>query len=70
MTMISKNKRVKLSTKIIFFLSIFFSRDLGGIPKLVDLLSSDVPEIQKNACGCLKNLAFGKENDLNKVIVF
>ncbi|VDP12495.1 unnamed protein product [Onchocerca flexuosa] len=42
------------------------TRELGGIPKLVRLLSSDVPDIQKNVCGCLKNLSFGKENDENK----
>lgn len=45
-------------------------RELGGIPKLVRLLSSDVPDIQKNVCGCLKNLSFGKENDENKVSLF
>lgn len=43
------------------------SRELKGIPKLVKLLGSDVTDIQKNACGCLKNLSFGKENDNNKV---
>ncbi|KAM3726377.1 Juxtamembrane domain-associated catenin [Dirofilaria immitis] len=42
------------------------TRELGGIPKLVRLLSSDVPDIQKNVCGCLKNLSFRKENDENK----
>ncbi|VDN01656.1 unnamed protein product [Thelazia callipaeda] len=42
------------------------TRELGGIPKLVRLLSGDVPDIQKNVCGCLKNLSFGKENDENK----
>uniref|UniRef100_A0AAF5RT50 Fibronectin type-III domain-containing protein n=1 Tax=Wuchereria bancrofti TaxID=6293 RepID=A0AAF5RT50_WUCBA len=42
------------------------TRELDGIPRLVRLLSSDVPDIQKNACGCLKNLSFGKENDENK----
>uniref|UniRef100_A0A915Q1W3 Fibronectin type-III domain-containing protein n=1 Tax=Setaria digitata TaxID=48799 RepID=A0A915Q1W3_9BILA len=42
------------------------TRELDGIPKLVRLLSSDVPDIQKNVCGCLKNLSFGKENDENK----
>lgn len=44
-------------------------RELDGIPKLVRLLGSDVPDIQKNVCGCLKNLSFGKENDENKVKV-
>uniref|UniRef100_A0A1I7VVL9 Fibronectin type III domain-containing protein n=1 Tax=Loa loa TaxID=7209 RepID=A0A1I7VVL9_LOALO len=42
------------------------TRELDGIPKLVRLLGSDVPDIQKNVCGCLKNLSFGKENDENK----
>ncbi len=42
-------------------------RELNGVPKLIALLSSDVPEIQKNACGCLKNLAFGRENEENRV---
>ncbi|KAL3982086.1 Fibronectin type III domain family protein [Acanthocheilonema viteae] len=42
------------------------TRELNGIPKLVRLLGSDVPDIQKNVCGCLKNLSFGKENDENK----
>uniref|UniRef100_F1KQH5 Juxtamembrane domain-associated catenin n=1 Tax=Ascaris suum TaxID=6253 RepID=F1KQH5_ASCSU len=42
------------------------TRELKGIPKLVKLLGSDVTDIQKNACGCLKNLSFGKENDNNK----
>ncbi|VDM29017.1 unnamed protein product [Toxocara canis] len=42
------------------------TRELKGIPKLVKLLGSDVTDIQKNACGCLKNLSFGKENDSNK----
>ncbi|VDO15242.1 unnamed protein product, partial [Brugia timori] len=42
------------------------TRELDGIPRLVRLLGSDVPDIQKNVCGCLKNLSFGKENDENK----
>uniref|UniRef100_A0A0N5AAV2 Fibronectin type-III domain-containing protein n=1 Tax=Syphacia muris TaxID=451379 RepID=A0A0N5AAV2_9BILA len=45
------------------------TRELKGIPKLVRLLNSDVSEIQKNACGCLKNLSFGKENDRNKIAI-
>ncbi|CAD6194584.1 unnamed protein product [Caenorhabditis auriculariae] len=45
------------------------TREYGGIPKLINLLKSDVPQIQKNACACLKNLCFGKENDANKIAV-
>ncbi|VDO43112.1 unnamed protein product, partial [Haemonchus placei] len=45
------------------------TREYGGIPKLVQLLRSDMPVIQKNACACLKNLCFGKENDKNKLAI-
>ncbi|EFO87390.1 CRE-JAC-1 protein [Caenorhabditis remanei] len=45
------------------------TRELGGIPKLIALLRSDTPRIQKNACACLKNLSYGKENDANKLAV-
>ncbi|VDO18890.1 unnamed protein product [Heligmosomoides polygyrus] len=45
------------------------TREFGGIPKLVQLLRSDMPVIQKNACACLKNICFGKENDRNKLAV-
>ncbi|UMM26465.1 hypothetical protein L5515_010153 [Caenorhabditis briggsae] len=45
------------------------TRELGGIPKLIALLRSDTPRIQKNACACLKNLSYGKENDANKMAV-
>ncbi|CAB3405942.1 unnamed protein product [Caenorhabditis bovis] len=45
------------------------TREYGGIPKLVALLKSDDTRIQKNACACLKNLCFGKENDANKMAV-
>ncbi|KJH47971.1 Armadillo/beta-catenin-like repeat protein [Dictyocaulus viviparus] len=45
------------------------TREYGGIPKLLHLLKSDMPVIQKNACACLKNLCFGKENDRNKLAV-
>ncbi|KAK6029570.1 Armadillo/beta-catenin-like repeat protein [Ostertagia ostertagi] len=45
------------------------TREYGGIPKLVQLLKSDMPVIQKNACACLKNLCFGKENDRNKLAI-
>ncbi|CAD7013024.1 unnamed protein product [Ceratitis capitata] len=42
------------------------TRTLGGIPPLVRLLSYDVPEIHKNACGALRNLSYGRQNDENK----
>uniref|UniRef100_A0AC35FXI2 Fibronectin type-III domain-containing protein n=1 Tax=Panagrolaimus sp. PS1159 TaxID=55785 RepID=A0AC35FXI2_9BILA len=45
------------------------TRSLGGIPLLIRLLDSEQSEIQRNACGCLKNLAFGKENDENKKVI-
>lgn len=40
---------------------------LGGILNLVNLLNTENLEILRNSCGCLKNLAFGKNNDENKV---
>ncbi|PAV81448.1 hypothetical protein WR25_22270 [Diploscapter pachys] len=45
------------------------TREYGGIPKLINLLKSDSPAIQRNACACLKNLCFGKENDKNKIAI-
>lgn len=39
----------------------------GGIPPLVALLSHDMPEVQKAACGALRNLSYGRANDDNKV---
>lgn len=42
------------------------TRALGGIPALVNLLAQDVPEIQRNACGALRNLSYGRQNDENK----
>lgn len=42
------------------------TRTLGGIPPLVSLLTQDLPEIQRNACGALRNLSFGRKNDENK----
>lgn len=40
---------------------------LGGIKHLVDLLDHRVPEVQKNACGALRNLVYGKSTDENKI---
>lgn len=42
------------------------TRVLGGIPLLVGLLSQDIPEVQKHACGALRNLSYGRKNDENK----
>ncbi|KAJ6225779.1 hypothetical protein RDWZM_004324, partial [Blomia tropicalis] len=42
------------------------TRALGGIPPLVALLAQDVAEIQRNACGALRNLSYGRQNDENK----
>lgn len=42
------------------------TRSLGGIPALINLLAQDVAEIQRNACGALRNLSYGRQNDENK----
>lgn len=42
------------------------TRTLGGIPPLVKLLSHDSPEVYRNACGALRNLSYGRQNDENK----
>lgn len=42
------------------------TRQLGGIPPLVKLLSHDSPEVYRNACGALRNLSYGRQNDENK----
>lgn len=42
---------------------------LGGIKHLVDLLDHKVVEVQKNACGALRNLVYGKATDDNKIAV-
>lgn len=41
-------------------------RQLRGIPALVNLLSSDIPEVHRSALGALLNLSRGYENDENK----
>jgi hypothetical protein len=43
------------------------TRRLGGIGKLVNLLNSEVVELYRNACGALRNLSYGKNNDDNKL---
>lgn len=40
---------------------------LGGIQHLVDLLDHKMAEVQKSACGALRNLVYGKATDSNKV---
>lgn len=42
---------------------------LGGIKHLVDLLDHKVLEVQRNSCGALRNLVYGKTMDENKVAV-
>ncbi|XP_056245010.1 plakophilin-4-like isoform X4 [Seriola aureovittata] len=42
---------------------------LGGIKHLVDLLDHKVLEVQKNSCGALRNLVYGKAVDDNKIAV-
>ena len=46
------------------------TRQLGGIPALVSLLTSgaggEAPEIYRNAIGALRNLSYGRQNDENK----
>ncbi|XP_077584036.1 plakophilin-4 isoform X2 [Stigmatopora nigra] len=40
---------------------------LGGIKHLVDLLDHKVLEVQRNSCGALRNLVYGKVMDENKI---
>ncbi|XP_037343837.2 plakophilin-4 isoform X5 [Pungitius pungitius] len=42
---------------------------LGGVKHLVDLLDHKVLEVQRNSCGALRNLVYGKAMDDNKVAV-
>ncbi|KAM9804946.1 plakophilin-4-like [Neosynchiropus ocellatus] len=42
---------------------------LGGIKHLVDLLDHKVLEVQRNSCGALRNLVYGKVMDDNKIAV-
>ncbi|XP_048486693.1 catenin delta-2 isoform X2 [Plutella xylostella] len=42
------------------------TRNLGGIPPLVRLVSHENPEVCRNACGALRNLSYGRQNDENK----
>ncbi|XP_074597306.1 adherens junction protein p120 isoform X2 [Brevipalpus obovatus] len=42
------------------------ARALGAIPSLINLISQDPIEIQRNACGALRNISYGRRNDENK----
>ncbi|UYV69412.1 PKP4 [Cordylochernes scorpioides] len=54
------------TSEVAVLLDCWLLRALGGIPPLVELLNQDIPEIQKNACGALRNLSYGRQNDENK----
>ena len=43
------------------------TRNLNGIARLIVLLSSEILEVHRNACGALRNLSYGKTNDENKL---
>ncbi|XP_069038279.1 ARVCF delta catenin family member b isoform X9 [Lepisosteus oculatus] len=43
-------------------------RQLKGIPILVGLLDHPKPEVHRKACGALRNISYGKDND-NKVAI-
>nr|XP_033811094.1 armadillo repeat protein deleted in velo-cardio-facial syndrome isoform X3 [Geotrypetes seraphini]XP_033811095.1 armadillo repeat protein deleted in velo-cardio-facial syndrome isoform X3 [Geotrypetes seraphini] len=43
-------------------------RQLKGIPILVGLLDHPKPEVHRKACGALRNISFGKDNE-NKVAI-
>ncbi|KAM9803576.1 plakophilin-4-like isoform X2 [Syngnathus typhle] len=40
---------------------------LGGVKHLVDLLDHKVLEVQRNSCGALRNIVYGKVMDENKI---
>lgn len=42
------------------------TRTLGGIAPLVKLLASESSDVFRNACGALRNLSYGRQNDENK----
>lgn len=43
------------------------TRALNGIQPLIELLYSDIDEVNYNAVGALRNLSYGRKNDENKV---
>ncbi|XP_015784348.1 catenin delta-2 isoform X2 [Tetranychus urticae] len=45
------------------------ARALGAIPPLINLITQDSLEIQRNACGALRNISYGRRNDENKKAV-
>lgn len=42
------------------------TRALGGVPILVKLLGHESSDVCRNACGALRNLSYGRQNDENK----
>ncbi|CAK8673922.1 unnamed protein product [Clavelina lepadiformis] len=44
-------------------------RNRGVLPLLVNLLHHHVIDVQQNACGALRNMVYGKNNDDAKIIV-
>ena len=46
------------------------TRSLGGIAKLISLLTNDIVDVYKNTCGALRNLSYGRNNDENKLEIF
>jgi len=45
------------------------ARALGALPVLINLLNQDSLEVQRNACGALRNLSYGRRNDENKKMI-
>ncbi len=43
------------------------ARSLNSIPALIELVSNEIPEVHRAACGALRNLSYGRANDENKV---
>jgi len=50
-----------------FTVRCYICRSLNGIRALVDLVSNPITEVHRAACGTLRNLSFGKNNEENKV---
>ena len=57
----------KRTILIQYIIQICYHRNLGGIPALVELVKNEIPEVHRAACGCLRNLSYGRSNDENKV---